>query len=71
MIFRNPTFDTIPRLLTNFENKLPKNLFLRIHRSYIIAIKKVNTIEGNRVKIGKNEIPVGNVYKHNLIKFMK
>ena len=57
--------------LTNFENKLPKNLFLRIHRSYIIAIKKVNTIEGNRVFITTKEIPVGNVYKHNLIEFLK
>jgi len=66
----NETIISLDRL-TNFENKLPKNLFLRIHRSYIIAIKKVNTIEGNRVKINKNEIPVGNVYKHNLIKFMK
>jgi DNA-binding LytR/AlgR family response regulator len=66
----NETIISLDRL-TNFENKLPKNIFLRIHRSYIIAIKKVNTIEGNRVKINKKEIPVGSVYKHNLTKFMK
>ena len=66
----NETIISLDRL-TNFENKLPKNLFLRIHRSYIIAIKKVNTIEGNRVKINKKEIPVGSVYKHNLTKFIK
>jgi len=66
----NETIISLDRL-TNFENKLPKNLFLRIHRSYIIAIKKVNTIEGNRVKINEKEIPVGSVYKHNLTKFIK
>jgi len=66
----NETIVSLDRL-TNFENKLPKNLFLRIHRSYIIAIKKVNTIEGNRVKIKTIEIPVGSVYKHNLMKFIK
>lgn len=66
----NETIISLNRL-TNFENKLPKNIFLRIHRSYIIAIKKVNTIEGNRVKINKKEISVGSVYKHNLTKFMK
>lgn len=66
----NETIISLDRL-TNFENKLPKNIFLRIHRSYIIAIKKVNTIEGNRVKINKKEIPVGSVYKHNLTKFIK
>jgi DNA-binding LytR/AlgR family response regulator len=66
----NETIVSLDRL-TNFESKLPKNLFLRIHRSYIIAIKKVHTIEGNRVKIHTKEIPVGSVYKHNLTKFIK
>ncbi|MBQ4801634.1 response regulator transcription factor [Aquimarina sp. MMG015] len=57
--------------LTNFENKLPNNLFIRIHRSYIIAVGKINFIEGNRVKINDVFIPVGSVYKQNLTKFLK
>ena len=62
---KNETIISLDRL-TNFEIKLAKNLFLRIHRSYIIAIKKVNTIEGNRVKINKKGIPIGSIYKHNV-----
>ncbi|WP_405209116.1 LytR/AlgR family response regulator transcription factor [Aquimarina sp. LLG6339-5] len=57
--------------LTNFENKLPNNLFVRIHRSYIIAVRKIDFIEGNRVKINDVFIPVGSVYKQNLTKFLK
>ena len=64
------TIITLDRL-TNFEDKLPKHHFLRIHRSYIVAIKKVSTIEGNRVKILNKAIPIGSVYKHNLIRFIK
>ena len=64
------TIITLDRL-TNFENTLSKSMFLRIHRSYIIAIKKIDTIEGNRIKIKKNEIPIGSVYKHNLNDFIK
>jgi len=56
--------------LTNFENLLPKHEFIRIHRSYIIAIRKIKTIEGNQVKISDVKIPVGNVYKHNLKGFI-
>ncbi|WP_299435354.1 LytTR family DNA-binding domain-containing protein [uncultured Aquimarina sp.] len=57
--------------LTNFENRLPENLFIRIHRSYIIATRKIDFIEGNRIKINDIYIPVGSVYKQNLTKFLK
>ena len=66
----NETIISLDRL-TNFANKLPCTHFLRIHRSYIIAIKKANTIEGNRVKINEKEIAVGSVYKHNLNTYIK
>ena len=61
----NETIISLDRL-TNFENTLPKTLFLRIHRSYIVAVKKINVIEGNRLKVNEVTIPIGNVYKHNL-----
>ncbi|GAA0713373.1 LytTR family DNA-binding domain-containing protein [Aquimarina litoralis] len=64
------TIITLDRL-TNFENKLPQNLFVRVHRSYIIAIRKIDFIEGNRIKISDKHIPVGSVYKQNLAKFLK
>lgn len=66
----NETITSLDRL-TNFENTLPKSQFLRIHRSYIIALKKIQTIEGNRLKIAGIDIPIGNVYKHNLTNAIK
>lgn len=66
----NETITTLDRL-TNFEKTLPTNQFLRVHKSFIIAIKKIQTIEGNRLKIGEATIPIGNVYKQNLTKIIK
>lgn len=66
----NKTITSLDRL-TNFENSLPKNQFLRIHRSYIVALKKIQTIEGNRLNVGEVIIPIGSVYKHNLDNAMK
>ncbi|MDP2889598.1 MAG: response regulator transcription factor [Bacteroidota bacterium] len=44
------------------ENMLPQKLFLRIHRSYIVSIKKVTAVTNNDVEIGKTEIPIGKSY---------
>jgi DNA-binding LytR/AlgR family response regulator len=33
--------------------------FVRIHKSYIVALDKVSAIEGNMLKIGKTELPIG------------
>ena len=44
------------------ENMLPRNLFLRIHRSFIVSIKKVTAFTNNDVEIGKIELPIGKSY---------
>jgi DNA-binding LytR/AlgR family response regulator len=48
---------------SSFEDMLPKSLFPRVHRSFIINKSKITHIEGNRVFINKNEIPIGSNYK--------
>ena len=53
---------------TNFEEILPKSRFLRIHRSFIINKAKITHIEGNRVFINANEIPIGNNYREAFLK---
>ena len=45
------------------EEVLPKHLFIRVHKSYIIAINKIDTISRNRIIIKNNSIPVGDTYK--------
>lgn len=52
--------------LQNFksiEGILPKDNFIRVHKSYIVAIDKVESIERNRIKIQKMLIPISDTYK--------
>lgn len=53
---------------STFEELLPKTLFLRTHRSFIINKSKIGHIEGNRLFINHNEIPIGSNYKELLMK---
>ncbi len=56
---------------SHFENILPKSAFMRVHKSYIVAIQKIEIIEGNRLKIGDKQIPIGNFYKKDVKKLIK
>lgn len=47
-------------------NQLPGDKFTRIHRSYLIAVNKVDKVEKHQVTIGKVKIPVGEAYSQNL-----
>ncbi|WP_281635433.1 LytR/AlgR family response regulator transcription factor [Flavobacterium marginilacus] len=54
--------------LKKIEDKLPENLFLKVHRSFIINIKKIIDIEDNSVLIGKEVIPVSRANRPDLMK---
>lgn len=49
--------------LKAIEDKLPEVQFMRIHRSFVIAVDKIDSISKSMVTIGKVEIPVGDQYK--------
>jgi DNA-binding LytR/AlgR family response regulator len=53
--------------LKTLEEDLPKDRFIRVHRSFIVQKNKIDSIKRNRISIGKNEIPIGETYRHNLI----
>ncbi len=57
--------------LKQFEGSLPANNFLRIHRSFIVSISKIDYIEGNQVYISKLPIPIGSSYKEGLLERMR
>lgn len=44
-------------------DQLPKNVFVRVSKSYIINAKHIDSIDNNTVYIGENEIPIGNIYR--------
>ena len=52
----------IHQTLTSFTDQLPSDNFIRIHRSYTIAIDKVDTIEGNSVEISGIRYTIGRTY---------
>ncbi len=54
--------------LKAFYVKLPSNDFLRIHRSFIISLDKIKSIQKNRVFIGNKELSVGESYKEEFLK---
>jgi len=51
----------------NMENMLPSNNFIRVHKSFIVAMNKIENIERNRIKIGEKRIPIGLSYREKLI----
>ena len=51
--------------MKKIQDILPENDFLRIHKSFIISINKIQVIEGNLVQIGSNKLPIGNSYRQD------
>lgn len=50
---------------------LSDNDFLQVHKSFAVAKKHINSIEGNRIYIGDHIVPIGKLYKTNIIKLLK
>jgi DNA-binding LytR/AlgR family response regulator len=51
-----------------FEDQLPAENFVRVHRSFIVNKSKIRLIDGNRVFIGAVEIPIGSNYREQFLK---
>lgn len=59
---------TVHSTLKKIEDKLPDDLFLKVHRSFVINIKKIIDIEDNSVLIKKDVIPVSRSNRPELMK---
>ena len=59
---------TVHSTLKKIEEKLPTSLFLKVHRSYIINVKKIIDIEDNSVLIKKDVVPVSRSNRPELMK---
>jgi DNA-binding LytR/AlgR family response regulator len=59
-------FHVVHATLKSIEEKLPASKFLRVHRSYIVAINKIDYIQEGTITIGKTTIPVADTHKANL-----
>lgn len=56
--------------LKSLEEKLPAKRFMRVHRSFIVSLDKINSITRNAMQIGKVNITVGDQYKEGFSKFL-
>ena len=53
-------------VLSTLERMLPSDEFLRIHRSFIVAINKIDSYNADSVEIAKHELPIGRLFKHDV-----
>jgi len=52
------------------ESKLPDSKFMRVHRSFIVNLEKIDTIERSRIVFGKEYIPVSDQYKERFQEYL-
>lgn len=52
--------------LSDIEEKLSKENFIRIHRSFIVSRYKIKSIEGNQIHISGHELPIGQTYREEV-----
>ena len=64
------TIITLDRL-TNFEEKLREHRFIRIHKSYLVPVDRIELIEGNELVVSGKRLPIGAVYRHNVNDLLK
>ena len=65
-VFTSQKFHIVHATLKSIEEKLPASKFMRVHRSYIIALKKIDFIEEGVININTTSIPVADAYKATL-----
>ncbi len=56
---------------TEFEKTIPSNIICRVHKSYMVALHQIESIERNRIKIKDKLIPISETYKDSLFNLIK
>jgi len=56
--------------MKKMEDALPEKHFIRVHKSYIVSINKIDSIERSRIFIGDKIIPVGDTYRDEFFKIV-
>lgn len=57
--------------LKQLEANLPENQFMRIHKSFIVALDKISMLEGSSLSLlGEEKLPIGGSYKERLLSLM-
>lgn len=62
---------TIREKFSAFLEQLPQNEFIQVHKSFAVAPKHIKSIEGNIIFVANYKIPIGKMYKLNIIQLLK
>lgn len=54
--------------MKNLEERMDSELFVKVHRSYIVNITKIDDLQGNLIYIQKHEVPIGKAYRDEIMK---
>jgi DNA-binding LytR/AlgR family response regulator len=58
---------TVREKISDVSSFLPKEEFLQVHKSFVAAPRHIKTIEGNRILILDHIVPIGKVYRTNIV----
>lgn len=67
-IYTDDSKYTIHSTMKNIANKLEKSQFMRVHRSYIVQLEKIDSIDESMIFIERKMIPIGGSFKEDLMK---
>ena len=56
--------------ISYLEESLPKDQFIRVHRSFIINRERIDAYSATDVEIGKHHVPIGRNYKNDVIRLL-
>lgn len=57
--------------LQKIQEQLPASAFFRVHKSYLVAVRRIDYLEGNMVIIHKTQIPIGQTYKNDFLNILQ
>jgi DNA-binding LytR/AlgR family response regulator len=61
----------VPETLTVMERTLPADRFLRVHRSFVVALDRIDKIAANSLSVGNDDIPVSRSYRQVVAKMIE
>ncbi len=67
----NATLLVVLEKLSNIEEQLPQQQFIRTHKSYIVNITHIKQVEGNMIKCADKIIPISGSYRQNFEAFIQ
>lgn len=69
-IFTRQSVIITKQSISSVEAMLPEKEFVRVHRSYIVSLKKIRSFTNELMEIEKTEIPIGKLYRNVVMKML-